>query len=387
MQGNLDYEKFFSELNIKNELKIEEDLGNGFVRLKISEAERRQALQDITSVEDIIVELLRNSRDAGSKNIFIATKKIAEKKRLIYCIDDGAGIPKVFHDLIFQSRVTSKLEDGIKDPYGFHGRGMALFSVKLNVDDIKITFSDSNRGTCIYIAVDLEKIPEKKDQSILPQIIEDKGELSLTGGVNNIIKTIAEFAINNSNINFFFGSPTQVISTIRQSFKDRRMETTNRSFDLDELEAFFNKHSLKITELPGLADNYNLMGQLLDRFFNMDISERGLQRIIYDELSSLNNVKALFENLRNQDISAGPDLKENKKNKKPERLLKNQLKLYDELKLSNRFKDEEISYIIKILENEVKRLGSKYLITVEDDIEFKRSNNTIDIKINLKHKD
>ncbi len=127
MQGNLDYEKFFSELNIKNELKIEEDLGNGFVRLKISEAERRQALQDITSVEDIVVELLRNSRDAGSKNIFIATKKIAEKKRLIYCIDDGTGIPRVFHDLIFQSRVTSKLEDGIKDPYGFHGRGMAHF--------------------------------------------------------------------------------------------------------------------------------------------------------------------------------------------------------------------------------------------------------------------
>ena len=83
MQDNLDYEKFFSELIIKNDLKIEEDLGNGFVRLKISEAERRQALQDINCVEDIILELLRNSRDAASKNIYIATKEIADKKRLI----------------------------------------------------------------------------------------------------------------------------------------------------------------------------------------------------------------------------------------------------------------------------------------------------------------
>ena len=130
MQKNFDYNKFFSDLNIAGEFRVEEDLGNGFVRLKISEAERRQALQDIHCVEDIVIELLRNSRDAGSKNVFIATKKIAEKRRIIYCIDDGSGIPGKFHNLIFQSRVTSKLEDGARDPYGFHGRGMALFSAR-----------------------------------------------------------------------------------------------------------------------------------------------------------------------------------------------------------------------------------------------------------------
>ncbi|MBM3712190.1 MAG: ATP-binding protein, partial [Actinobacteria bacterium] len=72
MINNPDFNKFFSELNIIRDLKIEEDLGNGFIRLKVSEAERRQALQDIKCVEDIIIELLRNSRDAQSKNIFIA---------------------------------------------------------------------------------------------------------------------------------------------------------------------------------------------------------------------------------------------------------------------------------------------------------------------------
>ena len=76
MQNNTDLNKFLEQLNINDFLSVEEDLGNGFVRLKISEAERRQALQDINCVEDIIVELLRNSRDAGSENIFIGTKKI-----------------------------------------------------------------------------------------------------------------------------------------------------------------------------------------------------------------------------------------------------------------------------------------------------------------------
>ncbi len=382
MQKNLDFEKFFSELNIKNDLKIEEDLGNGFVRLKISEAERRQALQDINCVEDIIVELLRNSRDAASNNIYIATKKIADKKRLIYCIDDGTGIPEIFHDIIFQSRVTSKLENGIKDPYGFHGRGMALFSVKLNVDDIKITYSDSKRGTCIYTEVDLDRIPEKKDQSILPQVLENDGIISLAGGVKNIIRTIAEFAIENEHINFYLGSPTQIISTIRQTF-NAGSERIEKKFDkLEDVDLFFKSSGLKLIELLFLTDNFSILGLLLNRYFNMDISERGLQRIIYSEINSLNTVNSMLSGYKRTEsvqFSDNEPIEGTKQNKK--------LKLYDELKLSNRFKDEEISYIIGIIENAVKKLGSKYLITVEDDIEFKRSNNTIDIRINLKQKD
>ena len=382
MQDNLDYEKFFSELNIKNDLKIEEDLGNGFVRLKISEAERRQALQDINCVEDIIIELLRNSRDAASKNIYIATKKIADKKRLIYCIDDGAGIPEVFHDLIFQSRVTSKLENGIRDPYGFHGRGMALFSVKLNVDDIKITYSDTKRGTCIYIMVDLEKIPEKKDQSMPPQFVESEGIISIKGGVKNIIRTLAEFAVENENINLFLGSPTQVISTIRQSYKSDSRNIDKKFENLKDIEIFFKSNYLKLIDLLLLTDNYSTLGQILNKYFNMDISERGLQRIIYNEVNSLKTIGSMFSDYEFPDSERGSiDLDRIQVRKE-----KN-LKLYDELKLSNRFKDEEINYIISIIEKEVNKIGSKYLIKVEDDIDFKRSNNTIDIKIYLKQKD
>src|SRR4030042_2257105 len=176
LNNNADLTRFLSDLDIKDKLNIEEDLGNGYVKLKISEAERRQALQDIHTVENIIIELLRNSRDAGSKNIFIGTKKIGDNRRVIYCIDDGEGIPPKFHNLIFQARVTSKLDDGIKDSYGFHGRGMALFSIKLTADEARITFSDHLKGTSIYIDVNLEIIPGKQDKALLNSLIEIDGE-------------------------------------------------------------------------------------------------------------------------------------------------------------------------------------------------------------------
>lgn len=190
MPNSSDIKKFLSELGLDNVLNVEQDLGEGYVKLRISEAERRQSLQDIKSVEDIVIELLRNSRDAGAKNIFIGTKKIEDKKRFIYFIDDGKGIPKKFHELIFEARITSKLENAVKDIYGFHGRGMALFSIKLNVDEIKVVYSGEDSGTVFFLDIDLNKIPEKKDQSVLPQIVELDGDLNIIGGVNNIPKTL-----------------------------------------------------------------------------------------------------------------------------------------------------------------------------------------------------
>lgn len=405
MKNNQDFEKFFSELNISRDLKIEEDLGNGFVRLKVSESERRQALQDINSVEDIIIELLRNSRDAQSKNIFISTKKLSDKKRIIHCIDDGNGIPYKFHSLIFQSRVTSKLEDGVKDTYGFHGRGMALFSIKLNVEDIKITFSDVNKGTCIYVDINLENLPEKKDQSIMPQIYDISGEKKISGGVNNIIKTILSFAIENSNINFYFGSPTQIVATMREISKKYMSADYTKFNSYKDFDSFISFNAANIIKFPLLTDNYIVLGEILKNKFNIEISQRGLQRIIYNEIKPVNSLNSYL--YKNESIS-GLGEKISIKNQNSVELIKyednnnygditstegkknavekKRVKLYDELRLANRFKDDDISYIINLLEKEIKRLGSKYLITLNNNIEFKKANNTIRLIINLKQK-
>lgn len=381
MQNSSDIKRFLSELKIKDSLNIEEDLGDGYVKLKISEAERRQALQDINCVEDIIVELLRNSRDAGSKNIFIGTKKIEDKRRKIYFIDDGNGIPPNLQKLIFESRVTSKLENGVKDPYGFHGRGMALFSIKLNVDDISIVFSDKSKGASFYIDIDLLKIPEKKDQSVVPQIIKMDGDLSIIGGVNNIIKTIIEFQLQNKDINFFYGSPTQILATMREVLrKDKKYDSYPKFDRWEKLKNFIGKNKIKITEIPVLTDNYNLMDIISKNIFNMDISQRGIQRIIYNEIKALEPLKIdLDSNLREQVNNLSEDEVDSKPDKK--------LVLYDESRLASRFKDEEIRCIIKTLEDKIKELGEKYFITTGKNIEYKKANNIIKLLIELKQKE
>jgi hypothetical protein len=454
MQNSLDYNKFFTDLNIAEHLKVEEDLGSGYVKLKISESERRQALQDIKRVEDIVVELLRNSRDAGSKNIFIATKKTAEKRRLIYCIDDGRGIPQKFHNLIFQSRVTSKLEDGAKDFYGFHGRGMALFSIKLNVEDIRIIYSDLKKGTCMLVDVDLEKIPEKKDQSALPNLTKNDDNYELSGGVNNMIRVVIEFALQNKDINLYYGSPSQIIATLidryGRSLYDEPFDSEIKKvkyfedFDLSVLN-----RDIDITGFGYYADNYTVLEQILKKFYAMDISVRNVQRLIYGEIEPLRSVyeSIIPENRHDgtsatNEVSSGTvggltdgidvckdDFKSNAGLQSPSANTSNEsnnampciigpvtdsrhpegtfaipdsrvvdkqgkikdagkgIRLYDELKLANRFKDEEIRYIISTLEKEVINIGSKYFITLDSSIEFKRINNAITFTVNLKQKD
>ncbi len=382
MQNNSDLKNFLSELNIKDSLNVEEDLGDGYVRLKISEAERRQALQDINSVEDIIVEMLRNSRDAGSMNIFIGTKKIEDKRRKIYFIDDGGGIPPHLQNLIFESRVTSKLENGIKDPYGFHGRGMALFSIKLNVDDIRIIFSEKSKGASFYIEIDLSKIPEKKDQSLMPQIIKTDGNLNIIGGVNNIIKTIIEFQLQNREINFFFGSPTQILSTMREILRKDSEKNDYPKFDeWEKLSNFIQKNIIKVTEIPILTDNYTVMEIISKNIFNMDISQRGIQRVIYNEIKALEPLKIDPESGLEEIRVSSAD--KDKTGKMPDK----KLKLYDESKLASRFEDDEIRCIIKAAEDKIRELGDKYFVTTGENIEYKKANNIIKLSIELKQKE
>lgn len=406
------FQKFLSELDIGNVLKVEEDLGSGYVRLKISEAERRQALQDIKCMEDIVVELLRNSRDAKSRNIFIGTSRTSTK-RIIHFIDDGVGIPPNLHNLIFESRVTSKLEDGISDPYGFHGRGMALFSIKLNVEDIKITYSDTMKGTSIYLEANLDKIPEKRDQSILPKLIENDGKIETKGGVNNIIKTLIDFNLQNEDIDIFYGTPAQILATMRRISGKEESDYSDYP-EFDDWEDFYNyvrNNRIKVTQIPKLVGSYNLMEEVATRIFNMSLSTRTVQRIVYNEIIPLEPVGKNYLNKGGKDLGyvdlkqekqdethheekgvSSDGLKSNKCRSNLESNLRtvgknnyNGIDLYDELKLTGRFKDEELRCIINAVEDKVREIGNKYFI-VPGNIEIKKVNNTLKILIELKEK-
>lgn len=205
---------FVSSVSGDAHLKVEESFGDGFVRLRISEAERRQAKHDIRSFEDVVVELLRNSRDAHARRIFIASSREGDMRSMTV-VDDGVGVPPHLHDRIFEPRVTSKLETMVTDAWGVHGRGMALFSIRENVLSARVMTSDQHRGMALAITSDCGVLAERADQSTWPHVEPDEeGKPKVTRGPHNIIRRVLEFACEHPEVSVYLGTPTEVLATL-----------------------------------------------------------------------------------------------------------------------------------------------------------------------------
>lgn len=187
---------FVSSITDTARQRIEEKLPHGFVRLRVAEAERRQAQQDIRAVEDIVRELVRNARDAGARNVFVASQKERGRYRRLTVIDDGSGVPADMHQLIFEPRVTSKSKDFEEDRYGVHGRGMALFSIRSRVSDARVISSISERGTVISLTVDTSKVPERSDQTTMPRLEHSDGKEDVGGGPHNVPRVLLEMSVD-----------------------------------------------------------------------------------------------------------------------------------------------------------------------------------------------
>lgn len=221
VQQKDDLVSFVRSLADSHTLTVEEDLGFGFVKLRVTEAERRQALQDIRSVEDVVKELVRNSRDADASRIFIAFQKEKGRWRHVTVIDDGRGIPAPLHRRIFEARVTSKAKDVERDVFGVHGRGMALYSIKHVADLAELVNSEEGRGTAIRVKLDTEKVPEKHDQSTFPRVENTDGKgPEITGGPHNVLRHLVEFILERPSILVYLGSNSEVLSTLYQDSMD-----------------------------------------------------------------------------------------------------------------------------------------------------------------------
>lgn len=224
-------------------LKVEEELEDGYFRLNIAEAERRQAKHDIRTVEDAVIELLRNSRDAQAKHIFIASTKDSQQLRNLVIIDDGCGVPLSARQLIFEPRVTSKVDQIIEDKYGVHGRGMALFAIKSQVKSAYVVNSEKGSGTVIKVVVDTRQLPEKADQSTWPLVKKNKkGEVSLSGP-HNILRVVTEFVLDHPWLNIYLGSPAEILALALHQYSDlpifRFFSEQRRPFEIKQLALEF----------------------------------------------------------------------------------------------------------------------------------------------------
>ena len=277
---------FVSSVSGDAYLKVEENLGDGFVRLKTAEAERRQAQHDIRTIEDVVVELLRNSRDAHAQRIFVATTREGDTRRLTM-IDDGVGIPPSMHQTIFEPRVTTKLETMVMDRWGVHGRGMALFSVKSNVSRCSVASSDVHKGASVYIESDVENLNERSDQSSWPVVERNEaGLLRVIKGPKNITRMILEFACEHPELDVYLGSPVEVLATLHLLGKE--------SLDTSDLLFCDDTTSLPVWQRPAATSDTEELVELSE-LLALPVSERSAHRIFAGDLTPLESVLSQVE--------------------------------------------------------------------------------------------
>ena len=276
--------RFVSQVAGDSYVRVEENLGDGFVRLNISEAERRQAKHDIRSFEDVVVELLRNSRDAHAHRIFAATTRDGDLRTLTV-IDDGVGVPPHLHQTIFEPRVTSKLETMVTDRWGVHGRGMALFSLRSNVADARVVASDAHKGMALAVVSDTTELGERADQSSWPHVeVGEDGRPAVTTGPHNVIRRVVEFAADHPEIAVFLGTPTDILATM---YAVARCELdASKLLFCDDLER------MPVWQRAALcADAAELVA--VAHSMGLAISERTAHRVLGGELPALDTVLQL----------------------------------------------------------------------------------------------
>ena len=266
-------------------LKVEETLGDGYVRLRVSEAERRQAKHDIRSVEDVVIELLRNARDAHAQRVFVATAREGTIRH-ITILDDGVGVPALLQEAIFEPRVTSKLETMVMDRWGVHGRGMALFSVRSNVTVARIAVSAPHKGTSLSVVADTTALPERADQSTWPAVeLDDAGSPRVARGPHNIVRRVVEFACEHPELEIYLGTPTEILATL--------VALGRGVLDMRDLMFCDDLGRLQVWQRPAACSD---AAELTDTAGEMAlaISERTAHRVLAGELTPLEPLFAQF---------------------------------------------------------------------------------------------
>ena len=193
-------------------------------------------------------------------------------KRTLTVLDDGDGIPQAMHELVFEPRVTSKLDTSHFDAWGLHGRGMALFSIAQNAECAAVKASAPGKGCAIRVVTDVKRLSEKADQSSFPTFeLADAGTVNVRGP-KNILRTVCEFALESrSSCKVHVGTPAEICAAVYDE-GIRSLSTVERLFCTDPEELPLVKRLAVAQDPDSLATSAESMG--------FSFSSRTARRII-----------------------------------------------------------------------------------------------------------
>ena len=187
------------------------DLGAGFARLTGVEGARRGPSR-ISYVEDALLELLRNSRDAGATRIYVASTLKNKRYRTLTVIDDGHGIPESHRNLILEPGVTTRHlnpstnpEDPLATP---HGAGLSLFQIRTR--SLATRVLSASNPTSIQTTFDTNALPERALQATTRP---SKSNLRATL-LNFTASTNPHSYRHGKTLEAYYGSPTRILATL-----------------------------------------------------------------------------------------------------------------------------------------------------------------------------
>jgi hypothetical protein len=189
------------------------DLGSGLARLTGPEGARR-AHSPLAYVEDALLELLRNARDAGAQNVFVASSLKLRRYRTLTVLDDGKGIPETHKALIFDPGVTTRHLSPVLDYPNepSHGAGLSLYHIKNAAISAEVLSSSS--PTVIKATFDTLILPERSLQS------------TSRASKTNLRATLQNFAPNDMNL--YYASPARILATLLENHIILQPETTTQ---------------------------------------------------------------------------------------------------------------------------------------------------------------